>query len=74
MKKTKKAEGSAATRNLPNENSEPSEAEIARLAYEIWEMEGRPEGRDLDHWMMARKQLLGVGDPKAETDSKASGS
>lgn len=35
-----------------------SEAEIARVAYEIWEEEGRPEGRDLEHWMLARKRLL----------------
>jgi hypothetical protein len=27
--------------------------EIARVAHAIWESEGRPEGRDHDHWMRA---------------------
>ncbi len=34
--------------------------EIARVAYAIWEDEGRPEGRDHEHWMKAR-QLLEEG-------------
>jgi 2-amino-4-hydroxy-6-hydroxymethyldihydropteridine diphosphokinase len=29
----------------------------ARLAYQIYEDEGRPEGRALDHWLQAQKQL-----------------
>ena len=28
-------------------------AEIARLAYRIWEDESRPEGRALKHWLQA---------------------
>src|SRR5262249_24082295 len=31
--------------------------EIAQLAYLIWEREGRPEGRSLDHWLMAEEKL-----------------
>jgi len=27
--------------------------EIRLMAYQIWEDEGRPEGRDLDHWLRA---------------------
>jgi Protein of unknown function (DUF2934) len=27
--------------------------EIARRAYEMWELEGRPDGRALDHWLRA---------------------
>lgn len=27
--------------------------EIAQVAYQIWEKEGRIEGRDLDHWRAA---------------------
>jgi hypothetical protein len=32
--------------------------EIARKAYETWVAEGRPAGRALTHWIMAKKQLL----------------
>lgn len=50
------------------------------LAYQIWEQEGRPCGRDREHWQMAEKQLeiefrvgfpvlIGNGDP----DSHLSG-
>ena len=30
---------------------------LARRAYEIWEQAGRPEGRALDHWMQAEREL-----------------
>ena len=30
---------------------------IRRRAYEIWEEEGRPEGREAEHWEMAMRQL-----------------
>jgi DUF2934 family protein len=34
-----------------------SEAEIARLAHAIWESEGRPEGRHLEHWQRASAMI-----------------
>lgn len=33
---------------------------IAKLAYEYWETEGRPDGRDLDHWLRAERTLSGA--------------
>jgi hypothetical protein len=30
---------------------------IERLAYEIYEREGRPEGRSAEHWLKAEKEL-----------------
>ena len=30
---------------------------IRERAYAIWEEEGRPEGRDLDHWLRAEADL-----------------
>ena len=33
------------------------EDEIRRRAREIWEREGRPEGRDLAHWVQAKSEL-----------------
>ncbi len=32
--------------------------EIAMCAYGIWEQEGRPAGRALDHWLQAELQLV----------------
>ncbi|MGE4047454.1 MAG: DUF2934 domain-containing protein [Acetobacteraceae bacterium] len=26
-------------------------------AYQIWEREGRPEGREIEHWMQAKREL-----------------
>jgi hypothetical protein len=40
------------------------EAEVAKAAYYIWEKEGRPSGRELDHWLRAETQvrkLVNVG-------------
>jgi hypothetical protein len=31
--------------------------DIARRAYEIWERQGRPHGRDLAHWFEAEREL-----------------
>ncbi len=31
---------------------------ISRRAYELWEQEGRPENRDLEHWLRAEQDLL----------------
>lgn len=34
--------------------------ELIRLrAYEIWAREGQPEGRELEHWLQARREILG---------------
>jgi hypothetical protein len=34
-----------------------SEASIARRAYEIWEKQGKPHGRDREHWLQAEAEL-----------------
>ena len=34
--------------------------ELIRLrAYEIWIREGQPEGREMEHWLQARREILG---------------
>ena len=35
----------------------PSQADVARLAQQYWEEEGRPEGRATDHWSRAEQTL-----------------
>jgi len=35
----------------------PTEAEVRERAHAIWVAEGKPEGREVDHWMRARREL-----------------
>lgn len=35
---------------------------IRKLAHEIWEAEGRPEGRASEHWEQAAKQAAAAND------------
>lgn len=51
------------------------EKSIRVRAYEIWESEGRPEGRESQHWEQARMQLAETEDRVPGKDaSKAVGS
>lgn len=31
--------------------------QIRQLAYEIWEREGRPEGKESEHWQQAEREI-----------------
>jgi hypothetical protein len=35
------------------------EDRIRNRAYELWEAEGRPEGREVDHWLRAAQDVSG---------------
>lgn len=41
----------------------PTSDEIARLAFLIWEREGKPQGHDLDHWLQAETTLMAMVEP-----------
>jgi hypothetical protein len=44
---------------LPDHDSpDPTDEEIALCAYRIWLQEGCPHGKDREHWLKARRQLL----------------
>jgi hypothetical protein len=47
-----------------------AEADIARLAHALWEAEGRPDGRDREHWRRAR-EMLESGEAEARSDAEA---
>ena len=49
-----------------NESDENLKLRIRARAYAIWEREGRPEGRDLDHWLQAKSEMAPSHDPLAE--------
>lgn len=44
----------------------PTETEIQHAAYLLWIEEGRPEGRDLAHWLAAQHRLRRPGGTTAE--------
>ena len=45
---------------------------ILKKAYEIWEAEGRPSGRDMEHWVQAEVALAAKkANPKSKTKPKA---
>ena len=48
-------------------------ARIRQRAQELWEADGRPEGRELQHWLEAEREILelsvaGEEDPGAGLD------
>ncbi len=45
---------------------DPDEERIRRKAYELWVSEGKPEGRDRDHWELAR-ELIAIEDSQKTT-------
>lgn len=45
-----------------------SDAEwIEKRAYALWEEEGRPDGRDADHWQAARREYLAMAEAARKT-------
>lgn len=44
---------------------------IRERAYVIWEREGRPQGRELDHWLQAESELTNLQETPLR--SKAAG-
>jgi hypothetical protein len=35
----------------------PTEEQIKEMAYQMWEQEGRPEGKDVEHYFAAKQML-----------------
>jgi hypothetical protein len=51
---------------------QPDENRIRERAYQIWQQEGRPEGREHMHWQMAVAQLA-AEQPQDNSGAKPSG-
>ncbi len=47
---------SATPPSAASPSCEAAHEEIALSAYSIWDQEGRPEGRDVEHWLQAEAQ------------------
>ena len=54
------------------EQERPSHDEIARRAYAIFEQQGRPEGREMEHWLEAEAQLTRGSQNQDKTTTTAS--
>jgi hypothetical protein len=53
--------------------NEPTPGQIAERARILWEHEGRPEGRDLAHWLDAERQLRGGSGSSGAAKKTAAG-
>lgn len=43
----------------PHEEAEPELYDrVQQRAYQIWESEGRPDGREEEHWQRAEREIL----------------
>jgi Protein of unknown function (DUF2934) len=52
-----KASGTAAGKPATARPKEDVHDRIQRRAYELWESEGRPEGREHSHWLQAEHEV-----------------
>ena len=55
----------------PAISRKPTHHDIARLAHALYEKEGRPEGRHLEHWFNAESMIeanFGYGESHTEQD------
>lgn len=60
-----KAADKAAPAPAAQQSAPPSAQQVAALAYALWVQEGRPQGRDREHWAEAERQLGACGDRPA---------
>jgi hypothetical protein len=50
--------------------AQPTEEQIRKRAFELWEQAGKPEGREDEFWDQAQRELQGEerGDPNKGAD------
>jgi hypothetical protein len=54
--------------------SKPTSIEIVRLAYQLWQEAGQPEGRDQEFYLQAERELQeAIGTSDAEPGEKPFG-
>jgi hypothetical protein len=44
---------------------------ISEKAYRLWEMEGQPQGRELDHWVRAESEVGGPSQDESGASTQA---
>jgi len=58
---TAKAAAGTALRRPATRLSGDLQQRIQQRAYELWENEGRPQGREQAHWQQAEREIAGRG-------------
>ena len=53
----KAAASKAKSTGKPLPTQEITSEQIARRAYSIWEQQGRPAGKEAEHWLLAEQQI-----------------
>ncbi len=56
-----------------NHPSEEVRRAIETRAYLVWESEGRPHGREREHWLRAEAEILGKAPAKKAAAAKTNG-
>jgi hypothetical protein len=49
----------------------PGSDAVRERAYRIWETEGKPHGRDLEHWLQAEREVSAAEPPAVNQPTKA---
>jgi hypothetical protein len=52
---------------------DPTQMDIVRRAYELWQQAGEPKGRDWEFYLQAEKELRNENDPPADMPDKVKG-
>jgi hypothetical protein len=53
------------------ENNPEREARVREYAYQLWEAEGRPHGRDVEFWVRARELIASEENPPVDQSPDA---
>ncbi len=57
---TERAPSALSVASVPSAGAQaPTVEKIAARAYEIWEQNGRPDGKDQENWFRAERELRG---------------
>ena len=55
----------------PSDISHPDHSLVAARAYEIWQREGCPDGRAMEHWLRAEVEVAGASSLASEENLRA---
>lgn len=61
MRKTNRIRSESLAEASSPSAGEPGQGEIAAVAHSLWEQAGRPEGHDVEHWLLAEVQIRRQG-------------
>jgi hypothetical protein len=54
-------------------DNKPNESSVRDRAHHLWEVEGKPEGKDKEHWHQAEKELSSASPGEDRTPEKKIG-